>query len=70
MLSYPIPTAVTLLTQRLDSAETNLTQLVSDMEWLKEQITVMEVNVARVYNWDVKNRREARLRGEGSTETG
>jgi uncharacterized protein YdcH (DUF465 family) len=70
MLSYPIPTAVTLLTQRLESAETNFTQLVSDMEWLKEQITVMEVNVARVYNWDVKNRREARLRGEGSTETG
>ena len=70
MLSYPIPTAVALLTQRLESAETNLTQLVSDMEWLKEQITVMEVNVARVYNWDVKNRREARLRGEGSTETG
>jgi uncharacterized protein YdcH (DUF465 family) len=70
MLSYPIPTAVTLLTQRLESAETNFTQLVSDMEWLKEQITVMEVNVARVYNWDVKNRREARLRGEGSKETG
>lgn len=35
-----------------------------DLEFLREQITVMEVNTARVYNWDVKRRRERRQRGE------
>jgi len=34
-----------------------------DLEWLREQITVMEVNIARVYNWDVRRRREARAKG-------
>jgi len=35
-------------------------------------MTVMEVNTARVYNWDVKRRREKRekerLSGEGAVE--
>lgn len=30
----------------------------------------MEVNTARVYNWDVKRRRERRERGEGGGESG
>jgi len=31
---------------------------------MREQVTVMEVNTARVYNWNVKRRRERRERGE------
>ena len=60
MLSYKIPAAITLLRAKLESAETSLTGVVEDLEFLREQITVMEVNIARVYNWDVKRRRDLR----------
>lgn len=63
MLSYTLPSAHTLLSAKLSSALTSLTNLQEDLEWLRDQITVTEVNVARVYNWDVKRRRELRQQG-------
>lgn len=62
MLSYTLPSAITLLRSKLDTAESTLRNVIEDLEFLREQITVMEVNTARVYNWDVKRRREARER--------
>ncbi len=64
MLSYKIPAAITLLRAKLESAETYLAGVIEDLEFLREQITVMEVNTARVYNWDVKRRRDIREREE------
>jgi len=66
MLSYKIPAALTLLRSKLDAAETSLKNTIEDLEFLREQLTVMEVNIARVYNWDVKRRRQKRERGERS----
>jgi hypothetical protein len=60
MLSYPLEEASSLLTAKLQSARQNLTNAKEDLDWLRDQITVTEVNVARVYNWDVKRRREKR----------
>jgi Prefoldin subunit len=60
MLEYPLDEAVELLTNKLDAAERNLKGIVEDLEFLREQITVMEVNTARVYNYDVRRRREKR----------
>ena len=57
MLQYPIPEAIQLLTTKLSSAKTSLEQVNEDLDFLKEQITTMEVNMARVYNADVKKRR-------------
>ncbi|KAK1235407.1 hypothetical protein PQX77_001376 [Marasmius sp. AFHP31] len=64
MLSYKIAEAVDLLKSKLQAAETSLANTVEDLEFLREQITVMEVNMARVYNADVKRRRERRLKAE------
>lgn len=64
MLSYPLPEAHALLTSKLSSARTSLSTVKEDLAFLRDQITVTEVNVARVYNWDVARRRERRLRGE------
>jgi hypothetical protein len=60
MLSYRIPAAVTLLKSKLEVAQTSLDNTIEDLEFLREQLTIMEVNTARVYNWDVKRRRELR----------
>ena len=67
MLSYPLAAAHSLLTGKLESARTSLGYLKEDLEWLRDQITVTEVNVARVYNWDVKRRRERRENAEMET---
>lgn len=60
MLSYEIPAAITLLQSKLKVAETSLNNTIEDLEFIREQTTIMEVNTARVYNWDVKRRREKR----------
>ena len=67
MLSYKIPKAIELLRSKLSVAEQNLTNLDSDLEYLKEQITIMEVNTARVFNWDVKRRRLRREKEAGQS---
>jgi hypothetical protein len=58
MLEYPLEEGVVLLTNKLDAAERNLKGIIEDMEFLREQITVMEVNTARVYNYDIRRKRE------------
>jgi prefoldin subunit 5 len=57
MLEYPIQEAQSLLSTKCKAAKVSLTQVKEDLEFLKEQITTMEVNMARVYNFDVKLKR-------------
>ncbi|KAJ8610447.1 hypothetical protein MRB53_038541 [Persea americana] len=58
MLAYPIPEAETLLKSKLDAARSSLANCEEDLDFLREQITTMEVATARVYNWDVGQRRK------------
>merc|ERR1711865_1272596 len=67
MLEYPRDEAILLLDDNLKNAKAALVTLVDDMGYLRDQITVTEVNMARVFNWDVKNRRaktDAAAKGE------
>ena len=64
MLSYPPSEARQLLSEKLETATKNLENLKNDLLFLREQITTTEVNVARLYNHDVKLRRARRLRAE------
>lgn len=66
MLSYPLDEAHDLLTSKLESAQANLKGILDDLEFTREQVTVMEVNTARVYNWDVRRRREKKKQEGGS----
>lgn len=56
MLEYPLDEAKALLNKNLDTSMNNLQQLDKDLEFLRDQITTSEVNLARVYNWNVKRR--------------
>mmetsp|Transcript_28369 Transcript_28369/g.40060 ORF Transcript_28369/g.40060 Transcript_28369/m.40060 type:complete len:188 (-) Transcript_28369:45-608(-) len=60
MVEYSFDEAIALLTKNLTSAETNLNNYEEDLAYLKDQITTTEVNIARVYNHDVKQRRKKR----------
>lgn len=64
MLSYPIPEAEELLRSKLSTAKLSLANCEEDMEFLREQITTLEVAFARVYNWDVAQRRKERAEAE------
>lgn len=64
MLSYPPSQARKLLEDKLSTAAANLGNAKQDLLFLREQITTTEVNVARLYNHDVKLRRDRRIRAE------
>jgi len=54
MLEYGLQEALDLLTLNLKNANLNLSNLNKDLTFLKDQITVSEVNIARVHNYRVK----------------
>lgn len=60
MLEYPREEAITLLGQQLSDAKTALSTVIDDLGFLRDQITTTEVNMARVFNWDVKERRKTK----------
>ncbi|GMM45925.1 tubulin-binding prefolding complex subunit [Pichia kluyveri] len=57
MLEYPINEAVEMLTERLSKANESRDITLEDLDFLRANITTMEVNTARVYNWDVQRRK-------------
>jgi prefoldin subunit 5 len=57
MLEYPIDEAIEMLTERLEKTNTSKSITLEDLDYLRANITTMEVNTARVYNWDVQRRK-------------
>ncbi|KAL8711103.1 MAG: hypothetical protein Q9220_004484 [cf. Caloplaca sp. 1 TL-2023] len=71
MLSYPVAEAETLLESKLSTAQQSLENCEEDLDFLREQITTLEVATARVYNWEVTMKRKKKLeRGDGDHEDG
>ena len=76
MLLYPLQEAIDLLTNKLLAAKKSLEDTAEDLEWLREQVTVMEVNFARVHNvglgsiphWSVTDHRLSCASGTSSGE--
>ncbi|KAL1975516.1 hypothetical protein VTN31DRAFT_3915 [Thermomyces dupontii] len=64
MLAYPIEEAEAMLAEKLAAAEKSLAACEEDLEFLREQITTLEVATARVYNWDVVQRRKEKEEGK------
>lgn len=60
MLEYPIDEAIEMLTERLDKTKTSKSITLEDLDYLRANLTTMEVNTARVYNWDVQRRKASK----------
>jgi len=58
MLEYSLDDAEELLSKNKESAEKNVMQIAFDLAYLRDQMTITEVTMARLYNWDVKRRKE------------
>lgn len=68
MLEYPLEEAKALLTKNLTTSQSNLKQIEEDLEFLRDQITTSEVNLARVYNWNVKRLQAQKAASGGSKD--
>lgn len=64
MLEYSCDEATALLRKNLDNAKASLEVLVGDLQFLRDQVTITQVTIARVYNWDVHQRRLRQAAGE------
>jgi SpoU rRNA methylase family enzyme len=70
MLAYPLSEAVELLDGKLSAAQNSLDNCDDDLDFLREQVTTLEVATARVYNWDVAQRRKEKAEGGGDDKPG
>ncbi|OWM88038.1 probable prefoldin subunit 3 [Punica granatum] len=57
MLEYSGEEATVLLQKNLQNAKASLEVLLADLQFLRDQVTITQVTIARVYNWDVHQRR-------------
>ncbi|EFJ13649.1 hypothetical protein SELMODRAFT_234719 [Selaginella moellendorffii] len=60
MLEYSYDEALLLLKKNLENANSSLEAIIEDLKFIRDQVTVTEVTIARVYNWDVHNRRKSK----------
>ena len=66
MLEYPLAEAKALLEENFSNCKKNLDTNESDQAFIKDCITITEVSVARVFNYDVEERRKEK-EGAGSS---
>jgi len=59
MLEYTYAEALELLTSKQDVAKKNFKEVTEDLAFTRNQIITSEVNISRIYNWDVRRKREA-----------
>ena len=57
MVEYTYEEALKLLSKNLANAEAKIKETEDDIDFLKDQLTTSEVNLARVYNQGVLNNR-------------
>mmetsp|Transcript_36217 Transcript_36217/g.79044 ORF Transcript_36217/g.79044 Transcript_36217/m.79044 type:complete len:184 (-) Transcript_36217:362-913(-) len=69
MLEYTVEEAKELLSKNLENCIQSLESTKQDMYFLRDQITITEVSIARVYNFDVKRRREAGAKEKDEMES-
>ncbi|CAF2760528.1 unnamed protein product [Rotaria sp. Silwood2] len=58
MLEYTLDEAEELLRGNQKTAQTTLEKVDEDLDFLRDQITTTEVNMARLHNWAVKQRQQ------------
>lgn len=70
MVEYPLEEAQQLLASNLRAAEESAENLGKDLDRIKDGLTVTEVSMARVFNYDVERRRRAKVAANGAGAAG
>ena len=64
MLEYPFNEARELLENNLKSAKESIATIEKDIDTVSDCVVTTEVNIARLYNWDVKQRKDKKVTAE------
>ena len=64
MLEYTYDEAIELLRSRLTKAKTGFIKTTEDLAFVRNQIITAEVNISRIYNWDIRKKRLVMANGE------
>lgn len=59
MLEYTYDEALELLTSKQTVAKKGYKEVSEDLTFTRNQIITSEVNMSRIYNWDIRRKREA-----------
>lgn len=57
MLEYTYDEAIDLLSSKMETAKQELNEIINDLGFTRNQIITAEVNISRIYNWDVRVKR-------------
>jgi prefoldin subunit 5 len=57
MLEYTYEEAISFLDDKRQRAQTELSNTSEDLSYVRDQIVTCEVNMSRIYNWDVRRKR-------------
>ena len=69
MLEYTYEEAVEMLKKNMENGNTRLESLNEELAFIKEQMTLTEVTIARVYNYDVKVRRDEAGKAQANSKS-
>mmetsp|Transcript_5423 Transcript_5423/g.7847 ORF Transcript_5423/g.7847 Transcript_5423/m.7847 type:complete len:206 (-) Transcript_5423:1964-2581(-) len=58
MLEYTYEEAIDLLESKLKLVKKDLEEATTDLSFTRNQIITAEVNISRIYNWDIRRKRE------------
>ena len=61
MLEYTYDEAIELLSGKLEKAKKDMEEISENLAFVRNQIITSEVNISRIYNWDVRRRRQELL---------
>lgn len=61
MIEYTYDEAIELLSSKEEKAKKDLEDVVHDLAFTRNQIITAEVNISRIYNWDVRNKRAQKV---------
>mmetsp|Transcript_44366 Transcript_44366/g.135213 ORF Transcript_44366/g.135213 Transcript_44366/m.135213 type:complete len:217 (-) Transcript_44366:2093-2743(-) len=57
MLEYTYDEAIELLSSKLENAKKEYEETTKDLAFTRNQIITAEVNISRIYNWDIRKKR-------------
>jgi len=66
MLEYTYDEAIELLSSKLEKNKKELMEISENLSFVRNQIITSEVNISRIYNWDVRRKRQERLEADNS----
>jgi len=61
MLEYTHDEAIELLSSKLENAKKEYDETTKDLAFTRNQIITAEVNISRIYNWDVRKKRSSEV---------